>query len=662
MLQPSADPRVNDRGRIQNAIDWVGRLPLQRTLLKDGKTVIFTRGTVLLQAGIYRIQGALILNRSGVVLRGEGNGSDGTVLIATGQFKHDFIHLNGLLDSSFQGTPNYLARYGGSKLMSPKDPYVNQDKSVSYVQDRYVTVGSTRLPVKDITNFNVGAEVVVEWRPKPSWVHLLGTDRIPPRPADPDRTMNWDARQYVLRYVRKIMRIERQPSPIQKNKTDQVTAYRNESPTQIYEEAESDKASSADRQLEKLHWQGNDAKNEVTDSSDEYEDYEDEEEEDTDTSPDNPRWVPGYLTLDIPLVMSIDPDYGNGVVYNFQRETQIPTDVGVENLALWSEFDPDNLEDESHGWFAIMIDHCENCWVTDVKTTNFVSGIKAAAGSKHVTIQDCEIHEPISLPTEGGRRYMYMIQGQMVLVKRCFATDARHDFMTGAKTPGPNVFVDSEGIRANNDAGPHDRWATGTLYDNIHSHDFNIRNRGWMGSGQGWAGAFHVVYSCSADVPGEFQSPPMATNWIVNYRGALGTKEIQFKGDEATFLEPEAKDLNSIPRSLYWSQLVARMGGNNATALLTERLVGAQGKNVYPHPSATRHFTTAVEMLATQRMMESYRAYRQLVKSQQRWESGKVDDKIHFGEKIEANSDIQDILNKFEEEEMKNNNPQDDWF
>ncbi|KAF9351944.1 hypothetical protein BGX34_000263 [Mortierella sp. NVP85] len=170
-------------------------------------------------------------------------------------------------------------------------------------------------------------------------------------------------------------------------------------------------------------------------------------------------------------------------------------------MALWSEFDPDTPTDEHHGWFAVMIDHCEKCWVTDIKATNFVSGIKAGPGSKHVTIQDSDILEPISLRSEG-------------LVKRCYATDARHNFMTGAKTPGPNVFVDSEGVRSNNDAGPHDQWTTGTLYDDIHSHDVNVRDRGWMGSGQGWAGAFHVVYRCSADVPVEFQPPPGATNWL----------------------------------------------------------------------------------------------------------------------------------------------------
>lgn len=53
---------------------------------------------------------------------------------------------------------------------------------------------------------------------------------------------------------------------------------------------------------------------------------------------------------------------------------------------------------------------------------------------------------------------------------------------------GPNVFVDSTGEDGNNDTGPHERWAMGILYDNITCNTINVRQRSWMGSGQGWAG------------------------------------------------------------------------------------------------------------------------------------------------------------------------------
>ncbi|KAG0220700.1 hypothetical protein BGX31_010688 [Mortierella sp. GBA43] len=596
VLRPSADPRINDRARIQEAIDWVGRQPLEELKLRDGKTVIRSRGAVLLQAGIYRVQGALILNKSGVVLRGEGNGPNGTVVMAMGQFKHDFIYLNGVLDSGFQGTPQYLERYGTSKGMYPKNPYVIQDRYVARVADEYVPVGTTRLPMTDISNFKVGAQVVVETQPYDNWVHRLGMDNIPPRPDDPDRTLNWDQRQYKLRYVRRIVGIEKKQriGSISLLKDDQRGSRsrdrqrpdRRHRPRALSTET---KPFAADAN-QTSHVRPLEAMDSVERLARDDKDH-DDRQPDSDNSRDggfksqaSRVLVPGYVTLDIPTVMNMEPQYGEFYVYNFDRELPIPSDVGVENMALWSEFDADNVEDEQHAWYAVLIDHCENCWAADIKATNFVSGVKAGPGSKHVTVQDCEILDPISLRNEGGRRYMYMLQGQMGLVKRCYATNARHDFMTGAKTPGPNVFVDSDGFRANNDAGPHDRWTTGTLYDNIHSHDFNIRNRGWMGSGQGWAGAFHVSYRCSADVPVEFQSPPGATNWVIGFAGKLGRKSIEFEGDDATFLEPEPQDIPHVPRSLYWSQLVARMGDSNSAAESVEKNVGVAGKNTYPPP------------------------------------------------------------------------------
>ncbi|KAK5822646.1 hypothetical protein F5H01DRAFT_318625 [Linnemannia elongata] len=572
-LQPSIDPRINDRARIQNAIDFVSSLPLKAVLLPDSKTTIQARGVVLLQAGIYRIQGSLILNQSGVVLRGEGNGPDGTVLMATGQFKHDFINLNGLQDPSFQSTPEYLSANVGSHELYPKNPYIILDDEIAQVADEYIPVGTTRLPVKDVTNFRVGAQVeigdgsypeaaqgsredgglgseAVYFEVKAVEVRDWGVGRngrsgsgsgsgsgvapgpshkVEPNPQEQDQEQEQNQEQEQ----------EQKPNAIE----DSQQVISNNGPQAIL------------RYTADTNRTGQAQPYEAQEDFDEIQItvQEDSQSEDTTSGGINTNGTPGYLHLDIPLVMNLDPVYGNGVVYNFKRETHIPTDVGLENLALYSQHDLSDPHDERHGWFAVLIDHCENCWVANVKTHHFASGIKAGPG--------------------------------------CFSEDARHDFITGAKTPGPNVFVDSEGVRANNDAGPHDRWTTGTLYDNVHSTDLNVRNRGWMGSGQGWAGAFHVVYHASADIPARFQSPPGATNWIIGFEGTLGDKRTEFDGDDATFLDPEPYDIGRTPRSLYWSQLVARMGGTEKAAEWIEKAVGVQGKSQYRGPLNRRFLT-----------------------------------------------------------------------
>ncbi|HET8827758.1 MAG TPA: hypothetical protein VFM79_00380, partial [Pelobium sp.] len=62
------------RALIQAAIDEVGNLPL------DANGI---RGAVLLKAGKYDVSNSLIISKNGVVLRGEGQGTNGTILKAT---------------------------------------------------------------------------------------------------------------------------------------------------------------------------------------------------------------------------------------------------------------------------------------------------------------------------------------------------------------------------------------------------------------------------------------------------------------------------------------------------------------------------------------------------------------------------------------------------
>jgi hypothetical protein len=61
---------------VQAAIDYVSSLPV------DEKGM---RGAVLLEKGAFRIEGALKIAASGVVLRGQGAGEEGTVLVAAGR-------------------------------------------------------------------------------------------------------------------------------------------------------------------------------------------------------------------------------------------------------------------------------------------------------------------------------------------------------------------------------------------------------------------------------------------------------------------------------------------------------------------------------------------------------------------------------------------------
>ncbi|MBA7581987.1 hypothetical protein ES708_23906 [subsurface metagenome] len=64
---------------IQNAIDYVSSLPLNEKRF---------RGTILLEKGIYTLNGRLKIMASGIVLRGSGTGDKGTTIIQVLHGKH----------------------------------------------------------------------------------------------------------------------------------------------------------------------------------------------------------------------------------------------------------------------------------------------------------------------------------------------------------------------------------------------------------------------------------------------------------------------------------------------------------------------------------------------------------------------------------------------
>jgi hypothetical protein len=151
----------------------------------------------------------------------------------------------------------------------------------------------------------------------------------------------------------------------------------------------------------------------------------------------------------------------------------------------------------------------------------------------------------------GGRRYSFNINGgQLILVQRCHARNGRHDFVTGAKVAGPNVYLDCTAEKTHSDAGPHHRWAVGVLYDNVSTDgDLNVQNRGNMGTGHGWAGANHVFWNCEARKI-ICQRPPTANNW------AIGCLTEKHAGDGTW----ESIGIPALPGSLYRAQLAERLG------------------------------------------------------------------------------------------------------
>jgi hypothetical protein len=366
----------DDRARIQDAIDELARRPLDASGF---------RGALLLKKGSYRINGSLRISASGIVLRGEGNGDDGTRLIATTREKSELI--------SVSGSGNAVEIRG----------------TRTAITDAYVPVGTFSFHVASAAGLRPGDSIIVMRPGTSEWIRDLKMDQIVER----DGTKQWQPEEYTLRFERVITRVE-----------------------------------------------GN------------------------------------TVFIDNPIVMPLETKYGGGFVYKYTFNGRIHH-VGVEQLYCESEFDSDTSE--SHAWDAVKYSRVEQGWVRAVNARHFAySCVNLGATASHITVLNSGCFEHKSVIT-GGRRYSFNNDGQLNLFMNCTATDGRHDFVTGARVHGPNVFVHCSAKRTHADIGPHHRWSMGTLYDNIVTDgEINVQDRGNMGSGHGWVGTTQVLWNCTA--------------------------------------------------------------------------------------------------------------------------------------------------------------------
>ncbi|HAV13748.1 MAG TPA: hypothetical protein DCX06_09725, partial [Opitutae bacterium] len=177
--------------------------------------------------------------------------------------------------------------------------------------------------------------------------------------------------------------------------------------------------------------------------------------------------------------------------------------------------------------------------------------------SQFITVEDSAFLDPKS-QTTGGRKYSFYIDdSSYALFQRCLTRGGRHDYVSGSKTPGPNVFVDSLATQANSDIGPHFRYATGELYDNIKSNNsINVQNRLNSGTSHGWSGAQVMFWNVEAG--GIISDAPTgAMNWSI---GTVGPKREGAWVASEPFGIWESENVPVTPRSLYYAQLEERLG------------------------------------------------------------------------------------------------------
>jgi hypothetical protein len=278
------------------------------------------------------------------------------------------------------------------------------------------------------------------------------------------------------------------------------------------------------------------------------------------------------ITIDAPVTCAIEKRWGGGAVLKYEETGRIER-VGVENLRGMSEFDPtvrakeygnmdrpnyapeEYYSDEGHYWTFIAFNNFKNGWVRNVTAVHFGNSLAAAQrGAKWVTVQDCVSREPIS-QRRGGRRFTYLMEGQLCLVQRCHSDKGRHSFVAGNLATG-DVFLDNVATNPYSSSEPHAQWATGNLWDNVRAP---LTARFWKDINMGWAGANTVFWNCEG--PFLVQKPPGAQNYAFGHIGVdsvVFNIPLQDPAKENGYIE--SLDTHVTPRSLYLTQLRERLG------------------------------------------------------------------------------------------------------
>ncbi|MDB5110396.1 MAG: hypothetical protein JWR67_1510 [Mucilaginibacter sp.] len=259
------------------------------------------------------------------------------------------------------------------------------------------------------------------------------------------------------------------------------------------------------------------------------------------------------ISIDNPVVMQMETKYGGGAIYKYTFAGRIK-EVGIENIRFESEYANDTAE--NHGWIALAFRNTENGWARNVASRYFgYACVSTEGGSRNITVTDCKCTDAKSIIT-GSRRYSFNNTGQLNLFINCHAEDGRHDYVTGAKVCGPNVFYNSTASKTHADAGPHHRWASGTLFDNIVSDgEINVQDRGNMGSGHGWSGVTQILWNCTV-AKATVQNPWVSgQNYCIGLHG--GKDAGHFKDRNEGYWEGQNKK-GLMPASLYMAQFKAR--------------------------------------------------------------------------------------------------------
>lgn len=294
------------------------------------------------------------------------------------------------------------------------------------------------------------------------------------------------------------------------------------------------------------------------------------------------------IVLDVALTSPIDRDGGfaEGEVQAIESDNRLSR-IGVEDILFLSDYDRNIKDkdgyynDENHPNTAVRLVEIRDAWVRRVVGFAYSYSLVQVLNSAFVTVEDSAMLDGVSLDTpghhEGSRKYYFNASGWNTLFQRCYGRSARHTYIMNGPTSG-NVYLDCVSTGGHLPNEPHQKWQTGSLFDNLFS-DTQIKLDGTAGHAHGQRAAFCLIWNCaitnirSTEPDLIVNTPPgnLGRNWAIG-NVALGGKGTAsaLGGNYGTMGEFESTGKAVEPRSLYLTQLAQRLGNEAVNQVTTE--------------------------------------------------------------------------------------------
>jgi hypothetical protein len=217
------------------------------------------------------------------------------------------------------------------------------------------------------------------------------------------------------------------------------------------------------------------------------------------------------------------------------------------------------------------MDNIVDSWLRSVAFEDTTNSVRIDQGAERLTVVDVNVHQQRPV-TSSAKPFDFRINGSQILLDRCTGKGNKVWYVaTQSRSEGPVVVLHCR-FTGDGKIEGHQRWSTGLLIDGcvVPDGEINLRNRGEMGSGHGWAIGWSVLWNNHASRI-VVQNPPGALNWSIGDTGQHASESMPVFAKPLGPLLPsgvvESAGKPVKPDSLYLEQLRERMGPQAVTAI-----------------------------------------------------------------------------------------------